>query len=109
MQVSIVGFGIARRPLSKRLLLGASELRLQRFGDGGRDFGFDAEDVFEFAIVTLCPQMFAGRGANELRVNVHLVASLLHTAFEDVCHRKLTRNFRQAGRPQPEARCGSIW
>src|SRR4029077_2383493 len=45
------------------------------------------------------PKMFVGRSANKLSVNAHLVASLLHTAFEDVCHRKLTRNFRKVARP----------
>ena len=44
--------------------------------------------------------MFVGRSANELSVNAHLVTSLLHTAFEDVCHPKLTRNLRQVARPR---------
>ena len=66
--------------------------RFQRFGDGGCDFGFDAKDVFELAIVTLGPKMFVGRGANELRVDVHLVASLLDAAFQNIRDTKLTRD-----------------
>jgi hypothetical protein len=38
--------------------------------------------------------------ANELNVDVDLVASLLDAAFQDVGDTKLTRNFGQIARPR---------
>jgi len=84
-----MGFGIIRWFFPKRMLFCSRELRLQCFGHGGCHFALNAEDVFEFAIITLSPKMFVGGRANQLHVDVHLVASLLDTAFEDVRDAKL--------------------
>jgi len=80
-QVGIVSFGIICWLLLKGLLFRSGQLRLQCFGHGGCHFPFNAEDVFDLAIITLSPEMLVRRCANELNVDVHLVASLLDAAF----------------------------
>jgi hypothetical protein len=59
------------------------ELRLERIGDGLRDLALDREDVLDVAVVALRPQVVVGGGLDQLHVDVHLVAGLLHAALEN--------------------------
>ena len=62
------------------------ELQIQRRHDLLHDLILQGKDVFEWAIVALGPEMAAGGGVNQLRDNPHLIASLLHAAFQHVAH-----------------------
>jgi len=55
----------------------------------------DGEDVLEFAIVALRPEMTVGLRIDQLQVDVHLLAGLLHAAFEDVGHSQLFADIAQ--------------
>ena len=82
-QIQIVGFRILRRHARQLGRLGRREFGLERIGHFLRDFAFDAEDVVECARIGLGPQVVVARGIDQLYVDQHRVAGLLHAAFED--------------------------
>src|SRR5207302_9039356 len=77
-QISVVRSSILRWPIGDGLLLAARELSVELLGDCARDFAFDSKNIIQFAIVTLGPKMFVGRGANQLDVDVNSVGDFLN-------------------------------
>src|SRR6266700_5853728 len=94
-QISVVSLCIICRLRRYFLFLDPGDLRLQLLGDRCRDVAFDRENVGEFSIKTLRPQMRIGRGVNQLHVHPDLIGRLLHAAFENVCYTKLLGDLRQ--------------
>ena len=47
------------------------------------------ENIFERAVVAVCPDMVAGGRVDQLRGNAHAIAGLAHAAFEHVAHAEL--------------------
>ena len=94
-EVGIVGVDILRRLRGDRFLFRAGQRCLQSLRDRAGDFAFDAEDIFQLAIVALGPEVFIGRGLDQLHVDVHQLAGLLHAAFENIRDAELLRDFRQ--------------
>jgi len=83
-------------------IFGRTALRAQRFSlkqfrfNGGDhllgDFILQSENIGQFAVVAIRPDMVARGGVNELRRDTHAVAALADTAFQDVTHAELTRS-----------------
>ena len=65
---------------------------MQRLGDGFGNFALDAEDVDEFAVVGIGPQMRIAGYLDELDVDAYLIGDFLDAALEDVRHAKLLRD-----------------
>ena len=61
-QIGFVGGGVLRGFLRKDPFFGAAELRIERDRDVLRYFLLDPENVVEFAIIALGPEMVVGRG-----------------------------------------------
>ena len=72
---------IVRRLRRHHLLLWAGQLRLQCIGNRLRDLAFDREDVDQFPIISLRPEMGVGQGINELHIYAHLIVGFLDAPF----------------------------
>ena len=59
----------------------------------------DREDVVELAVVDLGPEVLVGCGADQLHVDVHRVAGLLHAALEQIGHAKALRDVPEISGP----------
>ena len=81
---SIVHVPLAREDPAVVSRRRAAVERLENGSNGASDFALDSEDIGELAIVTLGPEMFVGRGADQLHVHVHGIGDLLHTPFKDM-------------------------
>ena len=66
------------------------QLHLQLVGNRLGDFILDREDAGELAVVFFRPQVIAAAGVDQLRGDAHLVAGLLHAAFQ---HRRDIQHF----------------
>eukprot|EP01034_Spumella_vulgaris_P023460 gene23459-29677_t len=97
-QISVVGSGIASSGLIERLGLGSGQAGVQRISDRLRDFAFDTEDAVQLAIVGFRPQMLVGIGADQLDIDPHRVAILLHATFQQMGDTETTGDPRQIAR-----------
>ena len=70
-------------------LLLQRELQLQRRHDLLHDLILQGEDVLQWAVVALGPQVTAGGGVDQLRGDPHLLVRFLHAAFQHVAHAHL--------------------
>src|SRR5262245_4326420 len=70
----------------KRLPSTAGELDAQPGRDRLGNFILDRKDVVELAIVLLRPRLQSVLHIDQLHVDAHLIASLLQTPFQDMCH-----------------------
>ena len=66
------------------MLFGAGEFCLQRVGNCFRDLALDCENVSQFAIVSVGPEMRIGQRVDQLHIHADLIVRFLHAAFEDV-------------------------
>ena len=82
LQVQLVGGLVVGRHRGRPLGFGRHQLRLERVGHALRDLALDREDVLQFAVVALRPQVAVVVRVDQLQVDVHLLAGLLHAAFE---------------------------
>src|SRR5215469_17981411 len=83
--------------LSDPRFLRAGEFRLQCFGDRCRDLAFHCENIGEFAVKRVCPEMCGSCRINQLHVDADLIARSLYAAFKDVRHAKLLGYLRKIG------------
>src|SRR5207249_10820865 len=60
-----------------------------------RNLGFYSENVSQFPVITLRPQMGVRVGSDHLHVDVHPIAGLLDASFEHIAHTKLSTDLRQ--------------
>ena len=88
-QIGIVGFRILRRLRGDDLLFQAGQPGLQLVSDRFRHLTLDRKDVGQFAIKGISPKMRIIGCFDQLHVHPHLVATLLHAAFQDVGDAKL--------------------
>src|SRR5262245_66445358 len=65
------------------------QLWANRAHDRRRDVILKIEDVCQLTLETVCPKMRPDNGIDELARESQAVASLAHTAFQDVPHAKL--------------------
>ena len=70
----------------KKTLLSIQQMCFQLLQDGRCDFVLDGEDVGQFPVVGVRPEMEAVFHLNQLRGDPHLRARLAHRAFQDVLH-----------------------
>ena len=95
MQVSIVRGGVVRRPEAESFLFGAAKVGIERLGDSSGHLPFHREDISQFAIVALRPEMRVRRRFDQLHIDVHRVAGFLHAAFEQIGYAELLADFAQ--------------
>src|SRR6516225_1553508 len=69
---------------------GRDQLRVQRIGEPRYNFVLHIEEVGEWFIEALGPQMVAGFGVNQLDIHSEAVASPLHRPFEHIADVQLT-------------------
>ena len=72
--------------------LGAEQRLAQFHDDGLRDVVLHGEDVVEFAVVAVRPQVGVLRGVDELRRDPHALARLAHAACQQVDDVELLRD-----------------
>src|SRR2546423_14969999 len=84
-RVEVVGM-LAHRPPA----LGRDQLYMDGTGQPGSDLVLHIEKVGALLVEALGPQMRAALGIDELRIEAHPLASVLHAAFEHVSHAELT-------------------
>ena len=82
----IPGIEIVDRSRLAAHTLGRHELRLDRCGDARRDLVLQREDVGQLAVVSLCPDMIAGRRVHKLGGDAHPLSALAHASFEHIAH-----------------------
>src|SRR5215475_3815291 len=97
-QICIVSLWIVRRFNCQGLLLAAAELRLQRLRNRFSNLTLYAQDVGEFAIVGVGPQMRIAGCLDEVHADADCVASFLNATLKNVCHTKLLRDLREIAR-----------
>ena len=71
------------------------DVRSQLVGDGPGDFTLDRKDVGQFAIKCIGPHMGIIGRFDELHVNAHGIAAVLHASFQNVGNAKLPRDLGQ--------------
>lgn len=77
-----------------RSLFVRAEFGIELVGNCAGDFALHAEEVVEFAVVSVSPNVGVGRGVDQLHIHAHGVSRLLHAAFDDVRHTELARDLR---------------
>src|SRR4029434_9596300 len=97
-QICIVSLRIVRRFNCQGLLLAAGEFRLQLLRNRFSDLTFYAQDVSEFAIVGVGPQMRIAGCLDEVHADADCVASFLNATLKNVRHIKLLRDLREIAR-----------
>src|ERR1700722_2752548 len=68
---SVVSRGIVSRPNGNLLFFSAGESGFKLIGDRSGDLRFDTEDIVQFAVVSLGPEMFVGGRADQLHIDMH--------------------------------------
>ena len=86
-QHEFVGLQILRAFVTEHAAsLAVREVSDERGDDLAGEFVLHREHVFDLAVVTLRPQVVAGRGLDELRRYTDPVAAFAYAALEDVAH-----------------------
>src|SRR6516225_3439262 len=84
------------RAVNDQWLSGATRELNAQFG--GNRFGYfilNCKDVIELAIVFLGPRLQPVVHVDQLHVDAHLIAGLLQTSFENMCHSECSPDFLQ--------------
>ena len=97
-EVEVIGVGIAGTAILERLFLLRQELELERGDDFLRDFVLDGEDVGQFAVVALGPDMAAGLAVDQLGGDPDPLPRLAHAAFEHVADAQFARDIGDINR-----------
>ena len=71
--------------------LDGTDLRFDPADNRLGDLVLNRENILEFAIVVLRPQMYAFAGIDQARHYAHAIARLLHLAFEDIVGAEFTK------------------
>src|SRR5438045_3635227 len=91
-KIKNVGIGITRcLGLNANLFL-RRKRSPHRIGNAFCDFAFDSENIGQFPVVTLRPQMRIGIRLDQLDVDVDSVTRFLNTALKDICDPQFTSN-----------------
>src|SRR5438105_12222340 len=85
-QVEHVSVGIVCWLTFDLCLLLRRERGTKRIRNTFRHFGFNTEHVGQLPIIALRPKMGVVLRLNKLDIDVHAVAGLLNTSFEDIGH-----------------------
>src|SRR4029453_5101941 len=64
--------------------------------DPARDFVLQIEDISEFTIIALSPDMVCGLRVDELRVDPHAIACFAHATFDYVANPELRADLPKA-------------
>ena len=88
-QVVIVRLQAARRFFDGVVAFRQLKLAGKLADDGFGDLVLDREDVFEFAVVALGPQVVAARRLDQLAGDAHPRAGLAHAALKDIADAEL--------------------
>ena len=80
------------------MLFRASQLRLKPVGDALCDLALDPKNIFQVAIVRLCPKTRVGVRVDQLNIDANLIGRFLNAAFKDVGNAELLRNLAQIAR-----------
>jgi hypothetical protein len=91
------GIQALRGPPLKAQVLRGKDLRFDRGNDHRGDLVLDREDVGNGAIVTLGPDMRAGRGIDELARNAQAIAGLANASFQNILHAKVSGDLADVG------------
>src|SRR4030095_14996232 len=97
-QIRIVSLRVVCRFNCQGLLLAAGEFRLQLLRNRFSELTFYAQDVSEFAIVGVGPQMRIAGCLDEVHADADCVASFLNATLKNVCHTKLLRDLGEVAR-----------
>ena len=74
-----------RRALGARRL-GAGEFLPEPVGEPGNDLVLHVEEIGDWLVEALGPEVAAGVGVDQLHVDPHAVPGALHAAFEHIAH-----------------------
>ena len=78
------------RPLARGAQgFGLDELNSERVGKSGDDIDLQPAEFAALALEPVGPDMGAGLGRDELRVDLHFLAGAAHAAFEQIAHAEL--------------------
>jgi len=85
--------------LSRTALLVTVQFRLDRSGNSGGDFVLHGKHVVDLAVVSIRPELKAGRGVGQARRDAHAMAGFADAAFEHIARAKLPAGFDGIDRP----------
>jgi len=91
-EVEIVRLDVRGPAVFDRLLFLGQQLDLQRGNDRFGNLVLDRKDIGQFAVVAVGPDLIAGFGVDQLRIDPHPVSSLADAAFQDMRDVQLARN-----------------
>ena len=70
--------------------------KLDRTDNLARDLILEGEDIGEVPVVTVGPDVRAGRSIDQLRRDAHPIAELAHASFDNVADRQFSADLRHA-------------
>src|SRR5439155_8434729 len=85
----IPGTHVLRSLPDNALALSAGQCWLNRGGDARGDVVLHGEDIGQIAVITVGPEMSAGRCIDQLAGDAHALANLAHAAFENIADPKI--------------------
>src|SRR5262249_23526911 len=97
-QIKLVCGQVACRLGRYHLLLLTGQLRLQRFGDRCRDVAFDCENISQFAVVSVRPELGTGLRVDQLHIDPHLIGRFLDATLKNVRYAELLRDLGEITR-----------
>ena len=80
----------------------AEKLDLQVVDDRLRDFILNGEDILNFPVIALRPQMVAVLDSDELHGDAQTIAGLANAPLDDVMHAKLLADLTDVVGPGPK-------
>ena len=98
LEEGVVGGRIPGRWEHDACGLRAGQFCLEGVGDLLRHFTLDSEDILQRARVSVRPQVVVRRGVDQLQINQHLIAGLLHAPFQDRGDAELLTDYFQVVR-----------
>ena len=99
LQEQVVGLEVVGVAALDARALARGQVDLQRGDDGARDLVLEVEDVLEVAIVALRPEVKAGRGVDQLRIDPDPVRRAPDAAFEHVADPQVVGDLPGRRRP----------
>ena len=98
MEKCIICLGVRRAAHRDLLFLATGQLRLERCRDLLSEIGLDLEDIDQFAVVGLGPQMRVIQRIDQLHADPYLLIRFLDASFENVRDAQLLRDFLEIRR-----------